>query len=527
MRMTRSLRAAIVACLLILVLLPSGARGGASVGQSPARAQYLVVIVMDGFRPDYLTLAPMHHLHALMRSGRSYSRAWVGQLETQTPTGHATIVTGVYPKKHGVMGFVWRDPTGQGVTWMPTNRGMLNAGDMEGLIQSAGVPSISQLMRATYPGSKSAAVSGEKLYAADAMGVGADYIVWGDSYDKNRGWIVPTAIGQHVPPARSRFQSLKVRWDGQPMGQDPFASAMAVQLFRTLRPRTLLVNLPSVDIEGHRDGGVTDTETMRDTIRGTDAAIGRIVNAYRAAGLYDKTLFVVTADHGMVPNGYVVKRQAMYDAVRATGAQWLEEDFLSTAGYVYLRDPADTPTVAGRLASGHFKGVEGVLYRASGAAAGSEFVAEPSTAKKLGPDLTRAYLDLSDTLASPAGPDIVLPYAEDTVGLTVKGYGPHWGSHGGLSWRVQHIPLVLSGPGVERGTSAFPAKLVDVAPTIERLMGLPVPAGVDGTVLADAVKGASSADRASQHAVASSRSRDVDVLRLHSRQQHGMALSNQ
>jgi arylsulfatase A-like enzyme len=174
----------------------------------------------------------------------------------------------------------------------------------------------------------------------------------------------------------------------------------------------------------------------------------------------------------------------------------------------------------------HFKGVEGALYKT--AAGGSlHFLAEPRTATALGPDLTRAYQDLGDTLAAQNGPEVVLPYTEDTLGDTPTGYGSKWGTHGGLSWGVQHIPLILSGPGVRRAVSTFPAQLVDVAPTIERLMGLGVPPGVDGVVLSDAVRVPQEGDAASQRAVQSRRMADVTALRLHSLAQHGIRLSNQ
>ena len=56
-----------------------------------------------------------------------------------------------------------------------------------------------------------------------------------------------------------------------------------------------------------------------------------------------------------------------------------------------------------------------------------------------------------------------------------------------MNWGEQHIPMILSGAGIRRGyTSSYPARLVDVAPTIERLLGTST-AGVDGAVLEDAL----------------------------------------
>jgi hypothetical protein len=482
--------------------------------------RYLVLIVIDGFRPDYMNLAPMPNLHALMQAGTTYSRAWVGQLETQTPAGHASLVTGVYPRKHGVMGFGWRSPTGQSFTWMPTNLPQLEGGEMENLIESGGVPTLSDLMHRRFPAGKSASVSGEKYYAADAMGTGADYILYGKRVGPHQEkGIQATPIGRHVPPAISFYHKADLTGPPYPDVQDQFVARLGIQLLRTLRPRLLLLNLPGTDIEGHLTGGVLERSRMQQVIAGVDKAIGAVVDAYRQVGLYDRTVFVVTADHGMVPSAHIVPIKAMYAAVRAAGAPVLEDDFLSTGGYLYLRNPAQAPEVAAHLGPQHFAGVEGALFKVPGAKQ-SSCAPEAATGRVLGPNLSRAYVDLCDTIAGADGPDVILPYEEDAMGLTVP-HAQHWGNHGGLSWRTQHIPLVMSGPGVRRARLQFPAELVDVAPTLERLLGYPVPSGVDGVVLADALRLASTRDASQQRAVRSGRSSDINALLAHSIRQSG------
>lgn len=499
--------------------MPSQGTGYARAPSTPP-TRYLVLIVMDGFRPDYMQLAPMRHLHALMRSGFSYSNAWVGQMESETPTGHATIVTGVYPRKHGVIGFGWRDATGSNFTWMPTDMRQLSAGVMERLIEGGGVPTISDLIHRYYPGSRTVSMSGEKYYAADAMGTGADYILYGKA-SGNRITITP--IGPHVPPAATHFQAAGERAIAYPDVQDMLVAHLAVRMLQTVRPRAMLVNLPGTDIEGHVTGGAVDPTDMRHQVMTADAAIATIEAAYKRAGLYKQTDFVVTADHGMLPNSHLVPYKSMYAGVRATKVLNLEDDLLHTAGFIYLRLPQDAPKVAAYMAAQHYPGVEGALYRVA-TPDGYTFRPLPSTAASLGPQLTRAYVDLCNTMAAPAGPDVVLPYTEDTMGLRVPN-ATHWGDHGGMSWLTQHIPLVISGPGVRHGMSSFPAQLVDIAPTMERLLGIPVPKGVDGVVLSDALSHAAGQDVAGQRAVAARRLADVRALRLHSQRQHGIVLT--
>jgi predicted AlkP superfamily pyrophosphatase or phosphodiesterase len=47
----------------------------------------------------------------------------------------------------------------------------------------------------------------------------------------------------------------------------------------------------------------------------------------------------------------------------------------------------------------------------------------------------------------------------------------------------RRVPLVFMGPGVRRGRSAAPARTVDVAPTLARLAGIPLPERLDGKPL--------------------------------------------
>jgi hypothetical protein len=472
--------------------------------------RYLVVMVMDGFRADYASLAPMHHLHALMARGMTYDTAWVGHLEAETPTGHATIATGVYPRKHGVVGFGWRDVATGVFNYMPTDLRQIRAGGLTQTIARGGVQSISELIHQRRRRDVTISLSGEKYYASASMGAGADYVLYGK--DDAKGTFRPVVVSPNVPPQGSGYGQVHGQSDFG--SQDLFASDLAVQFVRTLRPRALFVNLPDVDIAGHYFGGMISPHDMVPIIKAADYAIGRIVAEYTRLGLLDKTVFVVTADHGMAGNRHIVPIHPMYAAVaaHAPGGS-LDEEFRVSMGSVWLRQLTEDRAVAAALVAKHFPGVEGALYKvASGS--GWAFTPDPSTRSRLGPALTQAYVNLANTEACPSGPEVILPYAQDTIGLTLTGR-KRWGQHGGFTWGVQHIPLTIAGPGVRHGSSHFPAKLVDVAPTIERLLGLPIPAGVDGIPLFDVLANGTTAERAAQRAAGNARLPDVQALRAH------------
>jgi arylsulfatase A-like enzyme len=512
----------LTAVTLLLALTLGAWRETAARSAASSSPPYLCLIVIDGFRPDYLTLAPMRHLRALMSQGRWYDNSWVGQLEAETPASHATIVTGVYPKKHGIIGFGWRTPDSGAFTFMPTNVGMIAAGDLAHVMEQSGVPTISNLVHARNRHDITVSLSGEKLWASAPMGTGADYLLYGKELPVAGGQIKfrPVTVGPNVPPARTGFAGVTAP-SAAFAYQDSFAARLAVKLLDTLRPRALFVNLPATDIAGHYNGGMAQPKAMAEIVKGTDYAIGKVMAEYKRLGIYDRTVFVVVSDHGMVTGRHRVAIHSIYNAVKKAPVQQLEQALLSSIGAIWLRDPQNAGTLAKILAGDHFAGVEGALYKVpieggSGQPAqGSfKFVAEDSTAKRLPAAVLRAYLDLADTEASVSGADLLLPYRENTTGLPLT--KSFQGMHGGFSWGSQHNLLVIAGPGVKPGLSHFASKLVDVAPTVERLLGLTIPNGLDGVVLADALEDATPAERSAQQAIAPSRAANAKAIRLHS-----------
>jgi hypothetical protein len=120
---------------------------------------------------------------------------------------------------------------------------------------------------------------------------------------------------------------------------------------------------------------------------------------------------------------------------------------------------------------------------------------------RLDPALNAAHHFLLGTFAGPRAPDVVASFRENTIG---DQHPAAHGDHGGLNWGAQHVPLIFSGPGVASGTVLhFPARLIDIAPTILRVMGLSA-RPMDGIVLADALSNATVTDTAAQAALSPS-----------------------
>ena len=80
----------------------------------PLSAQSLLLISIDGMRPDYVLKADEHglkipHLRKLLKDG-AHATGVRGVLPTVTYPSHTTILTGVWPVKHHIYSNVVFDP---------------------------------------------------------------------------------------------------------------------------------------------------------------------------------------------------------------------------------------------------------------------------------------------------------------------------------------------------------------------------------------------------------------------------------
>src|ERR1700733_12477197 len=88
-----------------------------AIGQNRPIAPLLVVISVDGLRPDYVTQADAHgakipNLRKFLKQG-TYADGVQGVVPTVTYPSHTTLMTGVWPAKHGIFANTTFDPLGR------------------------------------------------------------------------------------------------------------------------------------------------------------------------------------------------------------------------------------------------------------------------------------------------------------------------------------------------------------------------------------------------------------------------------
>jgi arylsulfatase A-like enzyme len=454
-------------------------------------ASSAVVFVLQGTGPDDLKLGRTPNIRALAQRGVTYSNAWVGQVEAVPTTSNATIATGAYPRETGLVAPVWRDPKSGGLA-QPSDPQQVLQGSLGKVLQTSGVTPLARLVKNRYKGSRVLSVGGEGCAAASAAGTWvADYVLC-----PTRNGAVWTAGGlssQPPPPGAIGDPSWRARapsgnnlapavegwYQGQ---QDDWIARYAIWAMRQTHPRLTVINFPEIGLLAQYVPAPQRQQVISQLVTGVDRDIGRVVAAVKKEGDYKRTIFVVTSDRATSP---VVARLNMSDLQRAVfeaGGQSVYA-IADTSAAIGLRDPLQALPVAQALQQDRTAGIDAVYYKIK---AGSGWAYQ---AQYLNPDLASGFDDaigyLLWTVTSSTSPDVMVVYAPGTS--TTHRAGPFVSSGGsmGMQWENQHIPLIISGEGLEVGSiSSYPARLVDIGPTLATLMDLHPPR-VDGVVLAD------------------------------------------
>jgi len=524
-RFTRSLVALLLVISFTICIPANSVRADEA---APPAAKYLVLISIDSCRPDYLALTPTPNIDTLKASGTSYSDSWVGQVSNDTPPGQTSMSTGSFGKNTRIISFNWRDSAVLPADWQfklaitnkvldlikstgwdalgiwyqqnmvrktiegnfITNFDNVISGFFNSYIRESGVTSIGSLYKKANPGAKVAAISCDKWYACAGLAAeSADYTVFAEAKGvapigyNNVSHLKPVGVTGMLPPDYILQDPSLIREVKDERDTDTWATDVALQMIEKTGPQVLLINLPATDDAGHATGGITDPQKMAAIIANVDVQIGRIMDAYKKAGKYDDTVWVITSDHAMTPLSIKIE-QPVIDKLLVEA-----RNFSNVGTHVYLMDQSQTRQVAEKLTEANIPGIFGAYYRIKSPDNKYVYVPTSSTAPKVEGDLDTCYRYLLDTYAGESSPDIeLLPVENCHINWTMFDCKPFIGNHDSISWLQQHNILIISGPGTKKGfVSESPARLVDIAPTALTLLGIR-PERMDGIVLSDALE---------------------------------------
>lgn len=254
-------------------------------------------------------------------------------------------------------------------------------------------------------------------------------------------------------------------WEGitPPRVRDESLTDAAVHVLETSRPHLLMLHIFDVDHEQHESGPMGPSALP--AIEYADRQLARLVAAAKKAGIWAHTALVVVSDHGFLP---ITKRVRPGVLLREKGLVKLDSSdrvteskaYVLASGshaYVYLRDPQDQAT---REA---LREIFVPLAGRPGSGIGRVYTQEEIRRRGGDPE---AFLALEGA----DGCGIQRGYAGEYIQESRQ-----LGTHGFDTERPEMRASFLAyGPAIQPARIG-PGRLIDVAPTIARWLGLALP----------------------------------------------------
>jgi arylsulfatase A-like enzyme len=226
--------------VLILVLHAASSSAAAQTTRPVAAIERVVIISIDGGRPDLLLRGDCPTIRSLMEAGSYTFWARTTAMSITLPS-HTSMLTGVTPNKHGIF---WNDD-------LPLSEPVYPK-----------FPTVFEVAHTA--GYSTAMVAGKiKFKTLDRPGT----IDW--------MWLPEATVDTNF---------------------DTAVADHAAEVLREHNPQLLFVHFPGTDVIGHAKGWGSPEQMQEFAV--VDHGIGQILRALDELGLRDHTAVLVTADHG-------------------------------------------------------------------------------------------------------------------------------------------------------------------------------------------------------------------------------------
>ena len=374
---------------------------------------------------------------------------------------HCTMMTGVYPNKHGVINNEQLIMGELSSKWIHFRKSV-TASTIFDWAKRAGLSTASVFWPVTGGDKNIDYLVNEYWPQSEGETTRQSFINSGSSPE-----VIEKVVDPNMPYVQGR--------DRQHPYCDKFIFGCACSIVREFKPNLLLIHPAHIDAYRHHTG--VFTERVAQGHYETDMWLADLIKATIDAGIYEDTDFVVTSDHGQInivravaPN--VILAENGFIDVDADGKVADYRAFCKSSGasaHVFLKDPNDAAVrdsvyaLLKRLAAEEVYGISEVLTREEadaryGLSGDFSFVLE-----------TDGYSSFSNAWQR--------PYLRP---LDIRDYRFGHGTHGYMPEKGPQPTLFAFGPHVKAGAHISDANLVDDAPTFAKLLGIEC-GEVDGT----------------------------------------------
>lgn len=467
--------------LLSLLVLAVGLSARAAAAESPANP--VIIVVMDGLRPDSVVASDMPNLTRLAAAGTFFTNHHPVFLSLTEVNGTA-LATGMNPSRSGVMGNVEYRPEIDPLFPVEMESEWASWNGDQGSDRWIDIPTLPELLRqqgwrTALAGTKGVALLWDRQ--REGRSPDSPTIFGGDAIPGAVEDELVAALGP-LPPDRDRryfVNRAQDRWTTEALLE---VIAQGADL-----PALSVLWLSEPDYAQHGVG--PGSSLAREALRSSDDCLGLLLDALEASGRRAQTNLLVVSDHGFstIAQTVDVISDLNNGGIRAGGA-FLNPPTPGTVVAVSLGGAVNFYVVGRERAA-----IERLVNHLQGTAyAGVLFTRDalPGTFS-----LAQAGLDGEDA------PDVVLsmrwaataPGGGRMPGLlfnSATSYSPGQGMHGSLSSFDMHGTLIAAGPAFRAGfRSETPSSNRDVAPTVLRVLGVDPPADMEGRVLDEALAG--------------------------------------
>ncbi|MGJ5816404.1 alkaline phosphatase family protein [Paludibaculum fermentans] len=451
------------------------------------RPELVIVLVIDGLRPDSITPAVMPNLDRLKSAGVWYTQAH-SVFPTVTRVNTTSISTGMLPARHGIASnSLYLPSIAPTVLSNGDYRNLLHWGEANGG-RVVGPKSLHEYLQAA-----------SMNYVAVSSGSTGNALLLNPTAPYGNGQLINGGFedGRRVAFPDSLNTALLDKFGAVKGGEDGDQALLWIErvlreyVLGTLHPQVIVDWMGRSDSAQHSHG-VGSPQGLA-ALRLIDGQIGLLLQRLRQLNLEDKTDILVTCDHGFDYE----PRADLLAPLRDSGfAADIVTDNEGGSTLFYVKNH-DAQKIASLVKKFQATATTNAIFVPAKRPAGGAFRCAPGAVKGFLPGTFA--LDLAAQCSPARGPDVIVTHrwsadpnpfgVPGTQWIPGKpGQPPHHG-HGGLNPYVTHSTLLAVGPDFAQGKVVeLPAGNQDIAPTVLALQGVAQPQPMDGRVLSEAFR---------------------------------------
>lgn len=293
--------------------------------------KYVIVISFDAVSEEDLEfLSKQPNFSKLIKNG-----ALIKNVESVYPSltypAHATIVTGKYPKNHGVINNTVLDFKNDNPDWY-WYRKYIKGDTIFDLAEKSGMKTCSILWPVT---------------ARSKITYNMPEIFCTKRYDNQ---ILKSALaGSKIYQVNMNKRFGYLRQGMEEPYLDNFATEVAKKTIRELKPNLILLHLIDSDSQKHKYG--IENKEVIESLKRHDERLGEIIESLKLAGIYEDSTIIALGDHSQINVNNVIKLNSILmknDLINFNGNKIKSYKAIAKScdgsSYIYLKNKNDVET---------------------------------------------------------------------------------------------------------------------------------------------------------------------------------------